>query len=81
MNLDTDKNIQDDKKEHQYYPFTTLGEPSEARDESFWVSVGLSVCPKLSWMQFITIVSVIESIVFLITLIPGISNDEAFAPH
>ena len=44
-----DKNLQDEVIQEKDYGFKTLGEPSEAREEAFWESVGLAVCPKLSW--------------------------------
>ena len=53
-----------------------------AREESFFGSVCLALCGKLTWTQFIAIISIIETIVFIASLfVHGLSNADAFAPN
>lgn len=59
----------------------TDGEESRAREEGLFESVGLAVCPKISWTQFIVIISIIEFVTFVISCcIYGLSNRDALAP-
>ena len=63
------------------YEWQNNGLKSNARNESLFESVILSTCPKLSWTQFIAIISIIEFVTFIISCcIYGLSNAEAFAP-
>ena len=63
------------------YKFENNGEDSEARDENFCSSLFIFCCPKLSISQFIAIISILEIIVFIISLcLFGLSNDSFLAP-
>jgi membrane associated rhomboid family serine protease len=66
-----------------YYPLRirSNGEPSMARDENIFESLKLFCCPKLGIFQFISIISILEIIAFIISLcIYGVSNEEFLAP-
>jgi len=69
-------------RDEDYYNFWwSNGTESKARDEWLLSSVAICCCPKISWKQFIVIISIIEAITFIISLsIYGLSNSEAFAP-
>lgn len=57
------------------------GEESEARDEGFCFSLQLFCCPKLTWLSFIAIISIIEFIAFFISIgLYGLSNEKFLAP-
>lgn len=52
-----------------------------ARDENIFGSLRLFCCPKLELFSFISIISILEVIVFIISLfIFGVSNDDFLAP-
>jgi len=69
------KKYADWKVSKDFYPWTTDGEGSGARDENFFSSVSYFCCPKLTWVQFISIITALEFVVFAITLcIGGIDN-------
>jgi len=67
----------------EYFPFKTNGEESEARDENFFTSLRLVCCPRLGWLQFISIISIIEALIFIVSLcIYGLDNESGFlAPN
>jgi membrane associated rhomboid family serine protease len=82
--LQTDGNMMDEEEEdvHGPYPFKRDDiEESKARDENFFTSLSLFCCPKLTWLQFISIISILEVIVYIISLsVYGVSNESFLAP-
>jgi len=38
-----------DEDKDQYYTYTSNGKPSGAKTEGFWESLGIALCPKISW--------------------------------
>jgi membrane associated rhomboid family serine protease len=80
MQAESEKEGDDQVKEREY-KFETNGEEAEGRDENFCQSLCVFCCPKLSITQFIAIISILEFIVFIISLcLFGLSNDAFLAP-
>ena len=70
-----------DKKRGQYYHLDNGYEESEARDENFFYSICLCICPTIKWYNFITIISLFEIVVFAIECsLHGVNNSEFLAP-
>ena len=66
----------------QYYYKEDGYDDSEARDENFFWSICLCICPTISWKQFIVWVSLFEILVFIISCsIYGVSNEAFLAPN
>lgn len=56
-------------------------EPSGARNENIFESIGFCVCPKISIKQFIVIISLIELFIFIVTCcVYGLDNSAFLAP-
>ena len=69
-----------DAKFEYYGPPANELEDSGARDENFFESICLCICPAISWKQFIVIISLIEFAIFIGTIIPGLNNEAFLAP-
>jgi membrane associated rhomboid family serine protease len=68
-------------KHGQYYHRDNLIEESAAREEGFFASICLCLCPTIGWCQFITIISIVEIVVFIAECsIRGVNNSEFLAP-
>ena len=81
MKKDMSENDTNDE-EIAFYPFESNGEESGARDENFCLSLKLFCCPKLTIFQFIVIISIIEIVIYIISLcIWGLSNEDILAPN
>ena len=64
----------------QYY-FKSKGDESGARNENYFESICLCICPTISIRQFIVIISLFEILVFIISCsIYGVTNEEFLAP-
>jgi membrane associated rhomboid family serine protease len=62
--------------------FKSNGEESQARSENCFQSVILCTCPSISWCQFITIVSLIEAIIFVVSIsVNGLDDSLFLAPN
>jgi membrane associated rhomboid family serine protease len=82
VSFKSDKNKEYDEYVHSYYPFESDGDEKVARDENFFVSLKVFCCPKLSFFQFISIISILEIIVFIISLsVYGVSNEAFLSPN
>ena len=69
------------EEEPIYNEFKTNGEKSEAREENFFNSLRIFCCPKLGITQFIAIVSIVEFLVFIISIcVYGLNNEAFLAP-
>lgn len=69
------------KPKGQYYHKDNCVDESGARDEGFFWSICLCICPTIGWCQFITIISLIEIVVFIVECsIRGVNNYEFLAP-
>ena len=76
------KYIKRSKESEKYYEWENNGEEKSARNENFFVSIKLFACPKLTWLSFIVIISIIEFIVYIISLsIYGLSDSSFLAPN
>lgn len=52
-----------------------------AREENIFTSLKLFCCPKVTWLSFIVIISIIEIIIFIVSLaVFGISDEGFLAP-
>lgn len=52
-----------------------------ARDEDYCRSIILCCCPRLGWLQFITIITLVELVVFIVTCsVYGLDNFALLAP-
>ena len=78
-------NLKDVKREQlekgdQYY-YENDDRDSAARDENFFESICLCLCPTISWRQFIVWVSLFEILLFIISCsIYGVTNEALLAP-
>ena len=71
-----------DLEEGGAYYFKPNGyEDSYAREENFFSSICELCCPAIRWSQFITIISLVEFAIFIISCcIYGINNEEFLSP-
>ena len=69
------------EEEPIYNDFKTNGEKSYAREENFFDSLRILCCTKLRITQFIAIVSIVEFLVFFISIaVYGLNNEAFLAP-
>ena len=74
-NKDMENDPDADWKPDNFYGHKTNGEDSGARDENIFESLCCCICPKISITQFVVIISLIEIVVFIITIsVYGLSN-------
>jgi membrane associated rhomboid family serine protease len=65
----------------QFYFKPDRIDESEAREEGYWGSLCLCLCPTISWRQFIVWISIVEIIFFIISCcIYGVRNETFLAP-
>jgi hypothetical protein len=68
-------------KNGQYYHRENGVDEGTAREEGFFASICLCLCPTIGWCQFITIISLVEIAVFIVECsIKGVNNSEFLAP-
>jgi len=54
----------------------------KARDEDYCRSICLCFCPRIGWLQFITIVTLVELVVFIITCsVYGLDDHSFLGPN
>ena len=64
-----------------FLPWTSNSEKAEGANENCFESLRLFCCPRLGILQFISIISILEFIVFIVSLcLNGLSNESFLAP-